>query len=584
MRQHPDLAYPRWAEWPLAAVAVPLAATMAVGCTSSSLVNQAAQPSGAALAPVVLHSSPDHLVDRPVASGGCGRHPAIRPGTTALVTVAVPPASAAGARYRSYWLHVPVHYSAAREVPLVLAFHGGGGTSIGMERSVGLDAVADRDGFLVAYPQALGQDHGRVAPVWDASGPGDPYAAGIDDGLFVSDVLNSVQASYCVDPARIWATGISNGGSLVGYLACVLADRVAAFAPVEGVFFQIPGGCHPAHPAAIFDVHVRTDPIAPYAGVPSRGSPDYFALAVPRWLRGWAHRDRCSPVSFQIAGVHGIRIGIWPHCPAGARVVGYVLPSGGHSWFRSIGAAAGDSAILSFFRQHPLRPVQSWVTASGGPAPQLAAPRIAIRSIRIFRLPRRDAEPFDIAASPDGSMWFTEYAANMIGRISPAGVISQFKVPTAGTGPYQITADAHGAVWFTEYNTTKIGLVRPNGQVTEFPLAKPTYGGTGIVSSGGRSVLAADPAGFVRAISAGGAVTSTRVPSVFGLPFAIARLGDGTLWISELTGYYEFSRHLLSFPAGSGTPSRTLTLPNPLSDVVALAAGPGGTIWFATSA
>ena len=51
---------------------------------------------------------------------------------------------------------------------------------------------------------------------------------------------------------RVWRplSQLSNGGSMVGYLACELADRIAAFAPVEGVFFQIPGGCHPDHPAA----------------------------------------------------------------------------------------------------------------------------------------------------------------------------------------------------------------------------------------------------------------------------------------------------------------------------------------------
>jgi poly(3-hydroxybutyrate) depolymerase len=45
----------------------------------------------------------------------------------------------------------------------MLAFHGGGGTGLGMQRATGLSAVADRHGFLVAYPQALRQEHGRPA-------------------------------------------------------------------------------------------------------------------------------------------------------------------------------------------------------------------------------------------------------------------------------------------------------------------------------------------------------------------------------------------------------------------------------------
>lgn len=499
-----------------------------------------------------------------------------------MLTVAVPPAAAAGARRRRYLLHVPAHYLAGQPVPLILAFHGGGGTAAAIARSSGLSALADRRGFLVAYPQGLAQPIDRGITGWDASGPRDPYARGIDDGLFVSNVLNAIQAGYCVDPARIAATGISNGGSMVGYLACVLSDRIAAFAPVEGVFFQIPGGCHPAHPAAILDVHVRTDPVAPYAGVPSRGSPDYYALAVPAWLAAWARRDGCRPGPAPAAGAWGAEAEHWAHCPAGVSVTGLVFPSGGHTWFRSIGAGAGDRLIFGFLTSHPLLGMRaSWRPEPAEPVATLTAPRIAVRSLRVFRLPVPDAEPFDLAAGPDGSMWFTEFRADMIGRISPSGVISQFKVPTPGAGPYQLTAGPQGSMWFTEYNTTKVGRVSRSGQVTEYPLPKPTYGGTGIIGSAPGAVMVADPAGFIDKISAAGAITRTRVPTSLGLPFAITQLPSGTLWLSELTGYYEFSRHLLSFRPGPGKPSRTVTLPNPLSNVVALAAGPGGTVWFA---
>jgi poly(3-hydroxybutyrate) depolymerase len=504
------------------------------------------------------------------------------------LTVAVPPGRAAGASHRSYWLHVPQGYSASRLTPLVLAFHGGGGTALGMERASALSAASDRRGFLVAYPQGLRQDHGQGQPGWDASGPSDPFADGIDDGLYVSQMLSGIQASYCVNPQRIWATGISNGGSMVGYLACVLADRIAAFAPVEGVFFQIAGGCHPGHPAAILDVHVRTDPVAPYAGVPARGSPDYFALAIPAWLREWASRDDCSlvpqPVSAEPAlAAAGMTGEAWTHCAAGVSVAGEVFPVGGHSWFRSIGAAAGDNLLLGYFGQHSMRPAPpSWVPRPP-PVAGPSGPMIAIRSMRVFRLPEPGAEPFDIAAGADGAMWFTEFAADKIGRISPDGVISQFSVPTAGAGPYQIAAGPAGTMWFTEYNDSKIGRVTSAGRVTEFAVHRPSYGPAGITGSASGPVYAADPTGFVDTILAAGQVSAARVSSTAGLPFAITRLPSGTLWVSELHGYYEYSRHLLSFEPGSGRLLRTITLPDPLSNVVALAPGPAGTgsLWFA---
>jgi virginiamycin B lyase len=124
-------------------------------------------------------------------------------------------------------------------------------------------------------------------------------------------------------------------------------------------------------------------------------------------------------------------------------------------------------------------------------------------------------------------MWFTEFAADKIGRISPAGVITQFSVPTADAGPYQITAGPHGAMWFTEYDTTA------DGQVTEFPVPRPSYGPAGITGSGPGPVYGTDPAGFIDTISEDGWISPARVPSAADLPFAIARLPGGTLWISE---------------------------------------------------
>jgi len=500
----------------------------------------------------------------------------VRPGTSAAVTIAVPPARSGGARQRTFLLHVPAGYSSSRRAQLVLALHGGNGTAAAIEGSSGLSALSDRDGFLVAYPQALKQNQGQGPYGWNASGPADPFANGIDDGLYVSDVLNAVQSAYCVDPARIDATGISNGGSMAGYLACVLAGRIAAFAPVEGVFFQIPGGCHPAHLASVLDVHVRTDPVAPYAGVPSRGSPDYYALAVPDWVQAWALRDRCPARTRATAGPAGAAVEQWPACPGGTSVQSYTFATGGHTWFQVIGAAGGDMLMLSFFALHPLRSAPAtWTPGLSAPVPAVTTNGIQ-GAVREYRIPTPGAEPFDIAAGAGGSMWFTEYDADRIGRISAAGVITQYKVPTPGAGPYQIAAGAGGVMWFTEYNTTKLGRITPDGQVTEIELPKPTFGGTGIATGPAGTLIMADPGGVIDQVSATGTITQTKVPVAGGYPFAIALQG-GRVWFTEISGYYEFSAALLTLPGGV----QTLSTGNSLSDIVALTSAPSGALWFA---
>ena len=526
-----------------------------------------------------LTAEPGRLIDQPVSSSGCGHQPLVRPGTTALQRVSVPPAAAAGARQRMFWLHVPVDYRPGHPVPLVLAFHGSGGTGTGMQQASDLSALADQRGFLVAYPQGLTQGHGRLPAGWDDSGPRDPNADGIDDGLFVSDVLNAIQASYCVDPLRIAAAGISNGAGMVGYLACVLAGRIAVFAPVEGVFNQIAGGCHPARAAAILDVHVLTDPVAPYAGVPSRGSPDYYALSIPAWLRAWALRDRCGTGPRVSVGPAQAAVTSWTGCSGGVGVTGYRLASGGHSWFQAMGARAGDAIILAFLAVHPLGlPAPAWSPGQAAPVPVPAAPPIPAVSVREFRVPTPDAEPFDIAAGPDGSVWFTEFDADKIGRISLSGQITEYPVPTPDAGPYQIAAGPGGFMWFTEYNTTRIGRISLSGKVTEVSLPRPSLGGTGI--TGTAALWVADPAGSADRLTLAGTVAKTPLPAGSGTPFAIAAVGGDAAVVSEFTGYFEHSRVLLRIrPGRPAIPA--LTLPSPLSDIDALAVSPSGAIWFA---
>jgi virginiamycin B lyase len=90
-----------------------------------------------------------------------------------------------------------------------------------------------------------------------------------------------------------------------------------------------------------------------------------------------------------------------------------------------VGAAAGDNLILKFFSGHALRPAgASWAPQQTAAVAVPNGRQMALSSIRVFRLPTRGAEPFDVALSPDGSVWFTEFAADKIGRINGGGVLA----------------------------------------------------------------------------------------------------------------------------------------------------------------
>jgi polyhydroxybutyrate depolymerase len=227
-----------------------------------------------------------------------------------------------GGLLRFFRLHLPTRYQSTRAMPLVLSFHGHGSDMLVEERLTGFSALANRHGFVVAYPQGTVGPDGETG--W-ATGPRkDPT---VNDVRFVSDLLTHLQTTLCIDPRRIYATGFSNGGGMTALLACTMAGRVAAFAPVSGSYYPPASGCHPGRPAPILEIHGTADTVVPYLGS--------FLLRLPSiadWLAGWAQRDGCAsqPVVFlQRGNVFGER---WFACKGAAVVIHYRIAGGKHVW------------------------------------------------------------------------------------------------------------------------------------------------------------------------------------------------------------------------------------------------------------
>ncbi len=169
-----------------------------------------------------------------------------------------------GGRSRAYHVRVPPAAEQGAPLPLVLNFHGGGGSPDGHKRTCGMDAVADREGFLVVYPAGTGKLLRRLL-TWNA-GTCCGYARteGIDDVGFALAVIDHLAARTPVDPTRVYATGHSNGGMMAYRLANEAADRLAAVASVAGGMVVEQFG--PARPLPVLHVHSVDDPRALYAG------------------------------------------------------------------------------------------------------------------------------------------------------------------------------------------------------------------------------------------------------------------------------------------------------------------------------
>jgi polyhydroxybutyrate depolymerase len=248
-------------------------------------------------------------------------------------------------------VHVPGGYDPARGTALVVNFHGF--TSDAPQEAILslMNDKAEDAGFIVMYP------YGTGSPLsWNAGACcGTAAASEVDDIQFVRDILDRAQSELCIDPARVYATGMSNGGFLSHRIGCELADRFAAIAPVAGVLGI--DRCTPSRPVPVIEFHGTDDTLVPWDGSESLGFP-----SVMDTFHGWAQRDGCTGEPAQTYAHGDATCQTYSQCAAGAEVTLCTIDGGGHTWpggtpVPSLGVTSTDinatDAMWSFFAAHP---------------------------------------------------------------------------------------------------------------------------------------------------------------------------------------------------------------------------------------
>jgi polyhydroxybutyrate depolymerase len=243
-----------------------------------------------------------------------------------------------GGRERNYRLFVPPGYDGRKVLPLVLDLHGSGSTAAGQASTSRFEALAAREGFLVATLQA---DQERR---WNV-----PVTAGrADDVRYVADVIDHVAARACTDQARVYATGFSGGARMSSLLACKLNSRIAAIAPMAGL--RWPGPCA-GRAIPVLTLHGLADPQNTYDGH-AEGRGAEWVESVPEALAGWAGHNGCKaePVLEDPPGpLATLR---YEGCRDGAEVRLVSVDGLTHQWARDeIDATA---AMWAFFAMHAL--------------------------------------------------------------------------------------------------------------------------------------------------------------------------------------------------------------------------------------
>jgi polyhydroxybutyrate depolymerase len=261
---------------------------------------------------------------------------------------------------REYLVYVPKSYDARTPTSLVIVLHGAG-LYPGAQRDFSRwNEVADRHGFIVVY----GAGRTSTGPrIWRV-GPGPSLH---QDVQYVSDVIDTLSTHYNIDPRRVYANGLSNGGGMSFALSCLLSHRIAAVglvASAQTMAFEL---CPDSTPVPMIMFHGTADNAAPYEGGLSYVVTKPFP-SMPRWAALWARRNRCDgkPVDSLVAPDVSVRA--WRHCENDAEVKFYTIIGGGHTWpgggphpqwfvgrmTRSINASA---TMWEFFQRHPLRAV-----------------------------------------------------------------------------------------------------------------------------------------------------------------------------------------------------------------------------------
>jgi polyhydroxybutyrate depolymerase len=312
---------------------------------------------------------------------------------------------------RNFMVRLPKGYDATKHYPVVIVLHGMSQDVDDIERLTRFDELADKNGIISVYPIAM---HGRwnvgvrpqqpQRPMGMGPGrrryggggyPGGGYPGGggggypgggqqdpnrdpsqerrpepADDIAFFNQMLDQLGTKFSVDPSRIYAAGLSEGGFMSMRVGCALSDRIAAVAAL-GAAMPKTMICVPTRPVPLVMINGTSDPVVPYGGGTEHNR-NLAVISVEDSAKAWARIDRCaekpdkSKLSPQAKGGMETKVDTYNGCQQNAQVVLYSVKGAGNTWpggeqyeaEKTIGKTSqdlnADEVIWSFFATRTL--------------------------------------------------------------------------------------------------------------------------------------------------------------------------------------------------------------------------------------
>jgi polyhydroxybutyrate depolymerase len=276
---------------------------------------------------------------------------------------------------RKYLLHIPPSYNSARKWPVVVMFHGGGGTAKAAMWETGWDKKADKEGFLAVFPEGTSPNASRPGrfrdnpQTWnDGSDRSNVGAAsrGVPDVEFVSTMLAALKLRFSLDERRLYATGFSNGASMTFRVARELSPIIAAAAPVAGADWL--NDRNVERPVPLLYITGTADPLNPIEGGEIRIGQKAFGAkpAIQQMIGKWVRMNGCPDegrVVYEKDGATGIEYGLPGET---AKVALFTIEGHGHHWpggnsalpvrlaGRNTAKLNATDAIWEFFKGHSI--------------------------------------------------------------------------------------------------------------------------------------------------------------------------------------------------------------------------------------
>lgn len=230
---------------------------------------------------------------------------------------------------REFITYLPAGGGNGQAMPVIISLHGRLGTAESQLKFADFRPIADREKVIIVCPQGINRswNDGRGTPA---------HNKGINDVKFINQLIGYVLKTYNANPARVYVTGMSNGGFMTSRLACELPDRIAAVAVVAASMDQGEGYA-PQKPTPAIYIQGTADPLVPFAGGPMKKGAGGSIYGHEEVLKKWAIADGCDnrAIVAELPVMVNDRTSITKETyngPNGIEVIGYTVNNGGHTW------------------------------------------------------------------------------------------------------------------------------------------------------------------------------------------------------------------------------------------------------------